>query len=131
MIGVYVANVCENGDKQGIYPDERAKEIDKVSNPQLKLQKISSWKLLEKAVCDCFGFSFTELNFALDGNGKWTCDKFYFSLSHTNDKVAVAVSDGPVGVDIESLSAFKNGVRKSFRKECSAKAKVRRTIPSF
>ena len=107
MIGVYVANVCENGDISGIYPDERRKQIEKVSNPQLKLQKISSWKLLKKAVRDCFGYAFEELNFTLDGNGKWTCDKFCFSLSHTAGQVAVAVSDKPVGVDIESLSAFE------------------------
>lgn len=107
MTGVYVANVCENGDISGIYPDERRKQIENVSNPQLKLQKISSWKLLEKAVRDIFGYALEDLNFALDGNGKWTCDKLHFSLSHSNGKVAVAVSDKPVGVDIESLSAFE------------------------
>lgn len=113
MISVYVAGVCENGDIRAIYPGERAKEIQSVTNPQLKLQKISSWKLLEKAVADSFGYRLNELNLSRNANGKWTCDKLFFSLSHTAGQVAVAVSDKPVGVDIESFSAFeKRNVEK-------------------
>ena len=34
-------------------------------------------------------------------NGKWVADNCYLSLSHTDGYVAAAVSDLPVGVDIE------------------------------
>ena len=107
MIGVYVANISKNCDSCGIYPDERAKAIEKVKNPQLKIQKINSWKLLEKAVRDSFGYELNELDFTLNDSGKWTCDKLYFSLSHTSEQVAAAVSDKPVGVDIESYFSFE------------------------
>ncbi len=107
MIAVYVADTPEKCDTVGIYPDERREYIEKVTHPQLKNQKISSWKLLARAVRESFGYSLNELNFSLDENGKWTCDKLHFSLAHTDGKVAVAVSDKPVGVDIESFSAFE------------------------
>lgn len=107
MIALYVADTCEKCDISGIYPGERREYIAKVTNPQLKIQRISSWKLLGRAVRESFGFSLRELNFSLDESGKWTCDKLYFSLAHTDGKVAVAVSDKPVGVDIESFSAFE------------------------
>lgn len=101
MIALYVADVPEKCDICGIYPCERREYIEKVKNPQLKIQKISSWKLLEHAVRESFGYSLSDLKFSLDENGKWSCDKLYFSLAHTAEKVAVAVSDEPVGVDIE------------------------------
>ena len=107
MIAVYVADGPEKCDICGIYPTERREYIAKVTHPQLQIQKISSWKLLERAVRDSFGYSLSDLNFSLDESGKWSCDKLYFSLAHTVGKVAVAVSDKPVGVDIESISSFE------------------------
>lgn len=37
-------------------------------------------------------------------NGKWVADNCYLSLSHTDGHVAAAVSDLPVGVDIECVN---------------------------
>lgn len=108
MIAVYVADIPEKCDTCGIYPAERREYIAKVTNAQLQIQKTSSWKLLEHAVRESFGYSLNDLKFSLDESGKWSCDKLYFSLAHTAEKVAVAVSDKPVGVDIESFSAFEN-----------------------
>ena len=106
MIAVYIASVLKAGDSRGIYPKLRRSEIEGVSDVQLKQQKISSWKLLEKAIADSFGYTMRELNFTKNGYGKWECDKVCFSISHTKDAVAVAISDTPVGVDMESVEAF-------------------------
>lgn len=108
MIKVYIADVSENCLNAAIYPDERAEEIRKVTNAELKKQKISCWKLLEAALCDCTEYGVKQLNFKKSESGKWICDKLCFSLAHTDGQVAVALSDKSVGVDIESFDAFKN-----------------------
>ena len=43
------------------------------------------------------------MRFKKKRSGKWECDKFFFSLSHTDTSVAVAVSNSRCGVDIENL----------------------------
>ena len=117
MIALYIASVCDGLDSRDIYPEQRRKEIESVSNGQLKMQKISSWKLLEKAVKNCFGLAFSNLQFAKNEYGKWECDKLQFSLSHTNEMVAVALSDKPVGVDIESVENFNKRDTKNLAKK--------------
>jgi phosphopantetheinyl transferase len=41
-----------------------------------------------------------------DGN-KWVCNECYFSLSHSENVAAVAISRTPVGVDIEKLDGAR------------------------
>ena len=117
MISLYIASVCDSLDSREIYPELRRKEIEGVSSEQLKMQKLSSWKLLEKALSDSFGYTMQELKFCKNSYGKWECDRVYFSLSHTQEMVAVALSDKPVGVDIENARAFeKRRVEKLSKK---------------
>lgn len=86
-----------------VYPRAREDEIRSVRNDRLKKEKYYAWRLLE-AACISHGISFTEFDIKKTDNGAWVCDGFYFSLSHTDDAVAVAISDTPVGVDIEIVS---------------------------
>ena len=53
-----------------------------------------------------FGYKFTDLVFTKSKNGKWLCDKCFFSISHSNGYVAVAVSNREVGIDVEEINAF-------------------------
>ena len=85
-----------------VYPTERQEYIQSTSNEVLRNQRYFVWKLLEYALKNSFGFDFKEMKFNLNEQGRWECDKCYFSLSHSNNVVAVAVSDSLVGVDIES-----------------------------
>ena len=85
-----------------VYPPERQEYIQSTSNEVLRNQRYFVWKLLEYALKNSFGFDFKEMKFNLNKQGRWECDKCYFSLSHSNNVVAVAVSDSLVGVDIES-----------------------------
>ena len=82
-----------------IYPQKRAKEIEKCKNFDVKNQKFFAWKLLEKA-CKKMGFEFEKIDFYKEKN-KWKCDKFYFSISHSKNAVALAISDEKIGIDIE------------------------------
>jgi hypothetical protein len=65
-------------------------------------QSFFVWKLLEYALNDIGVKSF---NFSFD-NGRWflTNNEVYFSLSHSFDMVAVAISSQFIGVDIEIVS---------------------------
>lgn len=87
----------------GIYPPERKAEIMGVRNPAVRAEKIGTWKLLEFAFADFFGEELADLSPHKTDGGKWICDRYFFSLSHTRGIAAAAVSECEVGVDIESV----------------------------
>lgn len=84
-----------------IYPPERQAYINSASNEKLRSQRYFVWKLLEYALNNSFGLDFKKLEFQLGESGKWLLENCYFSLSHSEGVVAVAVSDNPIGLDIE------------------------------
>ena len=103
IVHVYVAQFPFAVEDDSIYPSERAAEIDSCSNADVRQQKYFVWKLLEKALVRSFGLNMQKLAFTRQSNGKWTCPSCHFSLSHSGNFVAVAVSRKPIGVDIEKF----------------------------
>lgn len=89
-----------------VFPPERQAEIDGVKNEKLKKAKITSWSLLKVAIENTFSEKIENVNFSKAENGKWTADKFSFSITHTDGFVAVAVSLNGCGVDVEKRDAF-------------------------
>ncbi len=91
---VDLSSVCEN----------RRFYIESINDEKRKIQSLLVWKLLEYSVKKYFclnSFSST-LN-----NNKWldSDNKIKFSLTHSNNIVAVAISDSfDVGVDVEMFS---------------------------
>lgn len=83
----------------------RAEEISACSNEFLRKQKFYVWKLLEFATVDALGLKLDLLNLKRDKNGKWHSDKCCFSLTHSKNVVAVALSDNPIGVDAERVDS--------------------------
>ena len=79
----------------------RNKEIESTANEKLKAQKFYAWKTLEFAVKHGLNLSPKKIDFRKNENGKWVCNEFYFSLSHSENFVAVAISNSPIGVDIQ------------------------------
>lgn len=104
---VYTAKIPENCDIDKVYPEARNEEIARVTNYKVKLEKFVAWKLLRHAVMNAFGDELESLKLEKQMSGKWTCDKFYFSISHSHGMVAVAVSKKAVGVDVELLEIPK------------------------
>lgn len=94
-----------------LYPQDRFSEVNRCKNEKAKHEKYLVWKLLEWVVKTSYNIDFDNLNFTKTVNGKWICPDFYFSLSHTDGALCVAVSDMPVGVDIE----MKRCVRPSLK----------------
>ncbi|MBR2383973.1 MAG: 4'-phosphopantetheinyl transferase superfamily protein [Clostridia bacterium] len=83
-----------------IYCKARLNEIASCTNEKVKKQKFYAWALLEKCAIS-LGYELDKLHFFKLDIGKWKCDKFEFSLSHSDDFVAVAISDIPVGIDLQ------------------------------
>ncbi len=105
VLNIYIAAVPAKAEPRPVYPPERADWIASASDALSRRERYAVWRLLERGVRHSFGWAMEDLRFT-ETDGKWGCDRLEFSLSHSGDLVAAAVSDAPVGVDVESLAAF-------------------------
>lgn len=97
------------------FPKERVVEILSSESEKTRRQKTAVWKLLLFAAEKTFGLSADEILFEKTPEGKWLCDKFRFSLSHTDGALAVALAENACGIDIEfSPKFFKKCTYKPF-----------------
>lgn len=101
ILDVYVAVMPTEGEFFPLYPSERQQEIDRCHNVAVKREKYYVWKLLEYALYRTFGVRIESVEFTKSENGKWHCPVCEFSLSHSKNAVAVALSRKPTGVDIQ------------------------------
>ena len=104
---VYTFAIPENFEYTTLYPQERDEEVSAVANPKVRAEKYFAWKLLEYALMRTFGFKIKDLKFTKSPEGKWLCDKCYFSISHSHSLVAVALSKKPIGIDCELIKKPK------------------------
>lgn len=93
-----------------LYPNLRQEEIEECVDNSLKIEKFYAWKLLEIAVNEYIGLDFNKINFEKSSNGKWLCDEFCFSISHSAGVVAVCISENAVGVDCQEIKPVKDGM---------------------
>lgn len=119
FLRIYTANIPSHVLVRGVFPSLRTDEISSCHSLKAQKEKYCAWKLLEYAFLHASGKKMEEISFTKLANGKWECDFCYFSLSHSHNAVAVALSDSPVGVDIEKLAPIKNpkGVAKKILTE--------------
>ncbi len=104
IIDVYVAKIPNQATPKPVYPDARAQEIQACKNERVKIEKYCVWQLLAYALHRSYGVNIQKLLFTKDENGKWTTPDYFFSLSHCDEVVAVAISRKPVGLDVEKIS---------------------------
>ena len=104
IVHVYLARFPFAVEDEQILPAARAQEIESCSNPDVRDAKYYAWKLLEKAMMRSLGLNLKEQKLARSENGKWECPTCHFSLSHSGNLVAVAISRKPIGVDIEKCN---------------------------
>lgn len=100
-----------------LYPSVRYDEVKECKNDKVKLEKYLVWKLLEKIVESTLNIDFANVQFTKTDNGKWVCPDFYFSLSHTDGLVCVALSGSPIGVDTELVRDVNAGLAKKILTE--------------
>ena len=103
IVHVYVAGFPFPVEDEKIFPPERAEQIESCTNEGVRREKFYVWKLLEKALYRSLGLKLETLDVRKSESGKWECPSCFFSLSHSGDLAAVAVSRKPIGVDIEKL----------------------------
>ncbi len=88
--------------KTGI--SERDAEIDGASCERVKREKYAAFMLLDAALWRSFGLSLSDAAPYRTDSGKWVSDSVYFSISHSDSAVAVAVARTPIGADIEPIT---------------------------
>ena len=108
LLYVYTAAIPTDVGVEAVFPSSRSEEIFACGSDKTKKEKYCAWKLLEYALFHAFGKRIEEIAFAKSAQGKWTCDFCHFSLSHSENAVAVALSDSPIGIDIEQIKPVKN-----------------------
>ena len=125
MLDVYVMKLPKRERSAVLYPPEREEKVKACKSDKVQAQKYYVWKLLEYALENSFQCKITDLKFIKNERGKWTSPFCFFSLSHSENALAVALSNSEVGVDIEKLTPHKNDFLQKIlteeeRKEFSA-----------
>lgn len=72
---------------------------------------LGAWRLMEFSL-KRHGFS--AKNVVIGKNGKPECEGIYFNLSHSADAVLCAISDVPIGCDIEKVTEAPMEVAESY-----------------
>ena len=105
IVDVYIAELpeCEATQKLSFMP--RQEEIDKISNERVRREKYYVWKLLEYGLQRSLGLSVDDIAPKKQEGGRYIASKVDFSLSHSDNALAVAISRAAVGVDIESFAS--------------------------
>lgn len=107
ILNVYYAVKPSEYKYEKVLPKERQKEIACCKNEKVKSDKYFVWRLLEYGLKNTFGLDIKNVDFVKNEHGKWQCPNCFFSLSHSEDVVAVAISNKPVGVDVEVIKQPK------------------------
>jgi phosphopantetheinyl transferase (holo-ACP synthase) len=110
VVDVYVAEIPSNVPLGEVYPLSRQEEIKAVKSEKVKREKYCAWKLLEYALYRSFGKRIEDVGFVKHATGKWTCDVCELSLSHSHNVVCVALSNAPVGVDVEKIEMPRGNI---------------------
>ena len=79
-------------------PDWRQTYILRYRRPEDRRRSLGVWRLMERMLTQR---GFRAQDVAADDRGKLYCGGIFFSLSHAGDLALCAVSDAPVGCDIE------------------------------
>lgn len=117
MVHVYIANVqnltdprADLGILEGL-PDERKNKIMGYVQAKDRKQSLGAGLLL-KHVVHRYGMDIP--NIFYDSHGKPEIRGLYFNLSHSHDYVVCAVSDKPVGCDVEKVAKIQENIAEHF-----------------
>lgn len=99
---LYIAAIPDS-KLSSVFPPERQAQLDATVSEPHRRQRYYVWKLLEYALFQFLGLTMEQVHFSLDSSGRWSCRECFFSLTHSKNAVAVAISHHPIGVDLERL----------------------------
>ena len=85
-------------------------KLKKRKNKQKVLASLVGYLLLQKALKDNFDLGLTNLKYQKNGKPYLEGEKCFFSISHSSDRVVVAITDiGDLGIDIEPHRILPKG----------------------
>lgn len=102
FVNVYIKKFPFDVKENKVFSKERQKEINSCGNEDVKKEKFYVWKLLEEGIYKSLNINAKDIKFKQQNN-KWQCKECKFSLSHSNNVVAVVVARGDVGIDVEKV----------------------------
>lgn len=94
-----------------LVPEPRRSQAMAFKHTFGRYASLKSYLMLASLLKETFGVEHVEM--AVGGHGKpYLADRpdIHFSISHCKDAIAVAVSDRPVGIDVESLRSFSDSL---------------------
>lgn len=89
-------------------------EISLMRQADKRRLRIAADHLCRTAAAEALGLSPAEVKFGKNEHGKPITDGMEFNLSHSGDIAVCAVSDKPVGIDIEALREIRPDAAKRF-----------------
>lgn len=96
-----------------LLPDRKDK-VDRLKNIDMKKKQILTSAFLQYVLSACLNIPIKDIRFNYNSYGKPSIDMsdIYFNMSHSGSYVIVAISDHPVGVDVERRRNDRIGVAK-------------------
>ena len=90
----------------------RQKKADRLKNDNAKKLSVAAGALCRKVIAEHFNLEPSEVNIKNKRNGKPFADglDIHFSISHSAQMAICAISDVPVGVDIEKIRSAPSSV---------------------
>lgn len=85
--------------------EQRREKVMKMRNAAARQQSLTAYRLLQDMLCETYGITESPIFCTLD-NGKPVIlghEDIHFNISHCRNGVACAISDDPVGIDIECI----------------------------
>ena len=104
VINIRTVSDGEYRDISARQSDELKKRLENCSEDDIK-RTLAGRLLLERMIKRIYGKEQFEIKYNI--NGKPLCDFCFFSISHSGDFAAVAVSGKPIGADIQIPCGFK------------------------
>ena len=104
VINIRTVSDGEYRDISARQSDGLKKRLENCAEDDIK-RTLAGRLLLERMIKRIYGKERFEIKY--NKNGKPLCDFCFFSISHSGDFAAVAVSDNQVGVDIQIPGGFK------------------------
>lgn len=94
--------------------ESKRREISLMRQADKRRLRIAADHLCRTAAAEALGLSPAEVKFGKNEHGKPITDGMEFNLSHSSDIAVCAVSDKPVGIDIEALREIRPDAAKRF-----------------
>lgn len=117
MVHIYVANISalpdpkEHPELLSNFPENRKQKILRFVQKKDRIQSLGASMLLQK-VLQMYGKEMKDICYG--ENGKPELDGFYFNLSHSHEMAVCAVSECPVGCDIEKIGKPLSKIARRF-----------------